>query len=326
MAITGNAFFLFPGQGAQFQGMALDLLEGSQKSGGEKVKELFSLASKAFGKDMADLLANSAPEVLKRTDVSQPAITLANLAAAAYLAEKGVTPAGCAGFSLGEYAALTSAGVISAEDCFLLVTERGKAMQAAIDKIGQGAEAPGMAAVVGLAPEKIEALIAEWKSGGSPALKDLCAANINSPRQTVVSGTAKALSEAESLFTQAGARRYIRLQVAGPFHSPFMADAAEQFRPFLEKTTFNDPQIPLYSNFSGKLVSSGKEAKELALSQITGAVRWTSEEAAIDTAGGIDCLLETGPGKVLQGLWKDSGSALPCHLAGTKADIDKLFE
>lgn len=316
---TDKAFFVFPGQGAQYPGMGIDFLEASQ----DRVKKLFSLASQACGKDMAALL-NFDATALKRTDLSQPAITLANLAAAAYLAEKGIQPAGCAGFSLGEYAALATAGVITQEDCFFLVAKRGKAMQAAIDAIGSGVEAPGMAAVMGLDPEKVETFINEWKLAGSPALKEIYAANINSSRQTVVSGTARALAEAEGRFTAAGAKRFIRLQVAGPFHSPFMAEAAQEFRSSLERVVFRDPQIPLYSNVTGKCVTSGEEAKKLALLQIISPVRWVDEETAIDQAGGIDCLLEVGPGKVLQGLWKDSGSSLPCYAAGTCADIDNL--
>ena len=329
--MTDKAFFLFPGQGAQFPGMALDLLEASSGRGGERVKRLFALASEVIGKDMAAMLKNASPETLKRTDISQPAITLANLAAAAYLEERGINPSGCAGFSLGEYAALAAAGVITEEDCFVMVSERGKAMQTAVNQIGDGKEAPGtsvpgMAAVMGLSPEKVETLITEWKAGNNPALKDIYAANINSPNQTAVAGTAGALAEAEGLFIAAGARRFIRLRVAGPFHSPFMAEAAKEFQPVLEKVQFRDPQIPLYSNVSGKRISSGEEAKKLALLHITNAVRWVDEEKAIEAAGGIDCLLETGPGKVLQGLWKDSGLSLPCHAAGTAADIDKLFD
>ncbi|MDR0475025.1 MAG: ACP S-malonyltransferase [Treponema sp.] len=317
-----KAFFLFPGQGAQAPGMAMDLLEKSVQ-----VKELFTLASGIYGKDMAGVLANSSPETLKRTDVCQPAITLANLAAAVYLAEQGIQPCGSAGFSLGEYTALALAGVISKEDCFMLVGERGKAMQSAIDRIAGGAEPPGMAAVMGLEPQKVEALINEWKAAGNADLQELYAANINSVKQTVVSGTARALSESEKLFTEAGARRFMRLQVAGPYHSPFMASAADEFRPVLEKVQFNDPAIPLYSNVSGKKISSGAEAKKLALLQITQAVRWVDEEASIlaDNGGGIEALLEAGPGKVLQGLWKDSGSELPCLLAGTAEDIAKII-
>jgi [acyl-carrier-protein] S-malonyltransferase len=317
--MTDKTFFVFPAQGAQYPGMAVDFL----RQGGEKVKRLFSLASEIQGKDMADLLSNSSPEYLKRTDVSQPAITLANLAAAEYLAEKGMTPSACAGFSLGEYAALAVAGVINVEDCLFLVTHRGNAMQAAIDRIqgGDAANAPGMAAVVGLSPENVEALIAEWKSSG---LTDLYAANFNSSKQVVVSGSAAALVEAEKRFKEAGARRFMRLAVAGPYHSPFMKEAADAFSPYLEKVHFNDPKIPIFSNVTGKQVLSGAEAKTLAVKQIVEPVRWTEEEALMVKFEPKE-LLETGPGKVLQGLWKDLGNSIPCYSAGTAAEIDDLY-
>ncbi|GHU02911.1 malonyl CoA-acyl carrier protein transacylase [Spirochaetia bacterium] len=313
MALSGKkTVFLFPGQGAQYQGMALDLWEVSAG-----VKKLFAQLSEIYGKDMKTFLADADADTLKRTDVSQPAITLANLSAAAYLAEQGVEPSAVAGFSLGEYAALTTAGLISAEDCFRLVKARGEAMQASADRLKQlGGEAPGMAAVVGLAPATVESLIAEWTANG---LKDIYAANINSPKQVVVSGRAASLTEAENRFKEAGARRVIRLQVAGPFHSPLIADAAAKFKPVLEAVSFNAPRIPLYSNVTGKKISSGDEAKKLALLQITCPVRWTDVEASINN--NIDTALETGPGKVLQGLWKDSGSEIPCLAAGTLEDI-----
>ena len=313
-----KAFFLFPGQGAQFPGMALDLLE----RGGDGVKHVFSLASEVFGKDMAALLRDSSPEELKQTDVSQPAITLANLAAAAYLAEKGLKPSGAAGFSLGEYSALAAAGVISAEDCLFLVAKRGEAMQAAIDRINQNdPKPPGMAAVIGLAPEQVEALIAGWRKDG---LTDLNAANINSPRQVAVSGSAAALEEAEKRFKEAGAKRFMRLQVAGPYHSPFMKEAAAEFDVHLDKARFNDPAIPVFSNVTGRQISGGEEAKALAHRHILEGVRWTDEEASLALLA-PDALLEVGPGKVLQGLWKDTGSAIPCHGAGTAAEINALL-
>jgi [acyl-carrier-protein] S-malonyltransferase len=315
--------YLFPGQGAQYQGMALDFFASSAA-----VKKLFEQASSAYGKDAQALLRDSDADTLKRTDVSQPTVTLANLAAAAFLAEKGWQPQACAGFSLVEYAALVCAGVISAEDCFRLVKARGEAMQKNADNLrsaagGDAAVAPGMAAIVGLAPEQVESLIAQWTSAG---LKDLYAANINSPKQVAVSGTAAALNEAETRFKEAGAKRVIRLQVAGPFHSPLLAEVTAEFGPVLESVTFNDPKIPLFSNVSGKQVSSGAEAKKLALEQITSPVRWVYEEAAIATVGGFAACLEVGPGKVLQGLWKDSGSEVPCYAAGTVEDIAKLEE
>jgi [acyl-carrier-protein] S-malonyltransferase len=328
---TGNAkiVFLFPGQGAQYQGMGLDLLE----KGGPAVRELFALASETMGRDMADLLAGAGDDALKQSSIAQPTITLVNLAAAAFLGERGIRPSACAGFSLGEYAALTVAGVITAEDCFRLVKLRGEVMQAASDRIAreaaQGADgsgaadnAPGMAAVIGLAPERVEELIAEWREAG---MDGLYGANYNSPRQVAVSGTASALAEARTRFTEAGAKRVLRLQVAGPFHSPLIAGAAEAFAPALENTAFRDPAIPCFPNVTGERAASGKEAKELALKQITFPVRWTKEEAAL-AAEGFDAALEAGPGKVLRGLWQDSGSAIPCYPAGTAADIDLLEE
>ncbi|AEJ20163.1 ACP S-malonyltransferase [Gracilinema caldarium] len=310
--------FVFPGQGAQYPQMALDLYKASRS-----VQDLFAVASEAAGIDLKALLENATAEELKRTDISQPTITLANLAAASVLREQGVEPIACAGFSLGEYAALACTGVVSYEDCFKLVTARGKAMQKVADRLAsaEAGSAPGMAAVLGLPGEQVEALIAEWKQGGLP---DLYAANFNSPKQVVVAGTASALDQAEERFKAAGARRVIRLQVAGPFHSPLVADALEDFAPVLEGTSFSNPTIPLFSNVTGKQVHSGMEAKKLALRQITEPVRWTSEEAQL-AALGLDAVLETGPGKVLQGLWKDSGSAIPVYGAGTSADIQAFI-
>ncbi|MDR0323609.1 MAG: ACP S-malonyltransferase [Treponema sp.] len=323
--MTKKTVFFFPGQGAQYPGMALDLIEVSAGA-----KKVFETASEVLGRDMVKTIRDSDAETLKRTDVSQSAISAASLAAAAYLRECGIVPSVCAGFSLGEYPALACAGIISTEDCFRLTNERGRAMQAVVDKMQkEGGDAPGMAAVMGLAPEQVEALIADWKNSGQ--ISDLYAANINSSVQTVVSGSAAALLKAENLFKEAGARRFLRLKVAGPFHSPFMKEAALAFAPALEKITFNDPAVALFSNVTGKQIKSGAEAKALCLRQITEGVRWTDEEAAIaellpdlQTAEGRHLLLEVGPGKVLQGLWKDTGSSVPLFTAGTAAEISEI--
>jgi len=331
--MINKVVYLFPGQGAQYPGMALDLLESCRE-----LKDLFSIASDIAGKDMEQLLRNASSDELKRTDVSQPAITLANLAAAKYLEiqcqrENGPNfkPTGCAGFSLGEYAALAIAGVIGIEDCFFLVTRRGKAMQETVDNIeALTNDAPGMAAIVGLAPSQVEALIAKWKSDdpavsgtSSPALKDLYAANINSPRQVAVSGSSATLEEAEKRFKEAGARRVLRLQVSCPFHSPFLKGAAETFAIALERVEFRDPVIPVFSNVTGRQIQNGAEAKALALRQIVESVRWTDVESSIVQLK-PDALLETGPGNVLQGLWREGGSDIPCYAAGTAESINGL--
>jgi [acyl-carrier-protein] S-malonyltransferase len=301
-----KAFLLFSGQGAQFPGMGLDLLE----IGGSSVRSLFDAASAVMGRNAAALLGDTDTEAvtaaLNRSDICQICVTLVNLASYAVLKDRGIVPAGLAGFSLGEYAALAVAGVLSAEDCFKLVWARGRAMQACCDALVAEAGGAGMAAIIGLSPNIIEEKISEWRIPG------LYPANYNSPRQTVVSGTAAALAEAKDRFINVGAKRFIPLPVAGPFHSPLMQAAADAFAPALEATSFKDPGLDLYSNVSGALVTSGAEAKRLALLHITAPVRWTDELAAIQAAGGFNYALECGPGKALQGFWRDSGSNKPC--------------
>jgi [acyl-carrier-protein] S-malonyltransferase len=213
--------------------------------------------------------------------------------------------------------------------------ERAGAVQGAAQAAGM-AGSDGMAAVIGLAPDLVEELTARWRAeakeaaetggaGEAKALGDLYAANFNSPRQTVISGGAAALALAGERLKAAGARRVLALPVAGPFHSPLMAGAAEEFRPVLGGIPFNDPRIPVYSNVTGGRIASGAEAKKLALEQITSPVRWTAVEESIQETG-IELALEAGPGRTLQGLWKDSPSALPCYGAGTAAEIEELLE
>jgi len=320
--MKNNAVFLFPGQGTRYRGAALDFLA----AGSAGARSLFDQASAIFEMDMEAVIRDGDDATLKRTDIAQPALTLCGLVAAAFLAERGWEPKACAGFSLGEYPAMASAGVIGAEDCFRLIKARGIAMQKSADRLreaagGDAAAAPGMTAIIGLSAEKAEALIKEWAAGG---LADLHAANLNSPAQLVVSGTAAALQEAEARFTEAGARAVMRLRVAGPFHSPLIADAAEEFKPALNAVEFADPKIPLFSNVTGRRVESGAEARDLAFAQITSPVRWIAEQSAIAALGGIGACLEVGPGKVLRGFWKDTVSGIPCHGAGTVEDINKL--
>ncbi|MDR2658989.1 MAG: ACP S-malonyltransferase [Spirochaetaceae bacterium] len=307
--------FLFPGQGAQRKGMGIDLFDAA-----DEAKKLCGCAAEIMNTDIRKLLAEADDETLKRSDIAQPAITLVNLSAACILKSRGVIPSACAGHSLGEYAALALCGIITAEDSLRLTARRGELMRQAALAAGGG-----MAAVMGLAPEVVEKAVSEWTNAG---LKDLYIANYNSPRQIVISGSAAALNEAETRFkekrfVETGIRRVIKLAVAGPFHSPLMKEAADKFAATLETVKFSNPVIPFFSNVTGKQVMSGEEAKTLALRQICGAVRWLDEETAI-SAMKPDAILELGPGKTLCGLWKDTGSAIPCHPAGTIEDIDKI--
>jgi len=180
--------------------------------------------------------------------------------------------------------------------------------------------AASMLAITGLAPKQVEELYNRMMEKG---FKDVYIANINSPKQIVLSGTAAVLAEAGKFFKNAGAKRAVRLPVAGPFHSPLMADAVKDFLPVLEMVNFQDPVIPVFSNVTGKQISSGEEAKKLSCLHITNPVLWLEVETAIANAE-IDVCFEAGPGNVLSGLWKNSGSEIPVYAAGTASEIESL--
>ena len=304
--------FLFPGQGAQHPGMARDLWESSQK-----VKDLFHLASGQTGMDLEALLFEAGEEELKATDKTQVAMTLASLSASTVLKEKGIQPEGAAGFSLGEYAALHEAGVLNVSDLFLIVKQRGRLMEQASRNLDSPDGSPGMAAVIGLTYEDIAPYLGE--------IDGIYAANHNSPTQIVVSGTSEGLDKAEEAFKKAGARRYIRLRVSGPFHSPLLEEARQGLEDFLGSFTFSDPVLPVYANVTGRRIASGEEAKSLCVQQIISTVRWVDEEKSL-MDDGFDRFLEVGPGTVLTGLWKRIESDHPCLPAGELDSIGKLHK
>ncbi len=289
--------------------MGKDLWENSSS-----VKKLFELASDTTGIDCSNLLFHGTEEELKKTDNTQVAITLVNLAAAEALQEKGITPDGCAGFSLGEFSALVTAGVLTREDVFPLVKERGLFMEAASRKLDKSGGC-GMAAVVGTSVEKVEEAI--------QSIEDVYIANLNSPVQTVISGTITGLDKAEQACKSAGARRVIRLKVSGPFHSPLLKEAQDEFAQYLKTINFTVPQIPLYSNVLGRKVEQEDDLKQLSIDQITSPVRWVDEENAMITDGVQRCI-EAGPGKVLCGLWKSVSRDIPCLQAGTMDSVENI--
>ena len=306
--------FLFPGQGAQYPGMARDLWESSAKA-----KEIFDIASTALKMDTKKLLFDSTAEDLKATDKTQVAMTIACLCSSAVVKEKGVTPSACAGFSLGEFAALCEAGVLTVADVLAIVKLRGELMEKASRGLDSTDGAPGMAAVLGLPAQKVvEAL-------GPLAAQGVFPANYNSPSQVVVSGTAQGLAVAEKELKAAGAKRLVRLQVSGPFHSPMMSPARVEFDQALAAFRFSDPVVPVYSNVTGGRVSSGAEARRLCGEQLVSMVRWVQVQEGL-LEDGCDRFLETGPGTVLTGLMRALRPDARCAPAGTLEAIAKALE
>lgn len=311
--------FLFPGQGAQAPGMVKDVAEAFPSA-----RKVIDEVSSIINVDMPKLLWEADATELSRSDNSQIAITTASLAIMAALKDKGIEPSAAMGFSLGEFPALYAAGVLSFEDVIKVVRERGLIMQKVCEDIAAKNEghAPGMSAILGLPPEKVKEIAA--------GIKDAYAANMNSEKQTVISGTFDALTAAEKAATEAGARRAIRLKVAGPFHSPLMQDAAVEFEKFLSNVTFADPKIPLFSNVTGKQATTGAEVKSSAVLHLTHSVLWTDEEAVladiIKNDGNEWTVLEPGPGKVLTGLWGQTafGATLAALPVNTVDSINSL--
>lgn len=306
--------FVFPGQGAQFKGMIQDLCAENLK-----LMDLLNYLGEIAGFPIYKLLWHTEIEDLSRSDKSQLAITSVSLILTEALKQKGIVSDICAGFSLGEFPALCDAGVLSLEDTIRIVQKRGNIMQKVCDNLAQESNGnpSGMAAVIGLPSEKIIEVLAPLTQSGIAF-----AANLNSPKQTVISGTAEGLTQAENLLKEAGARRVIRLKVAGPFHSPLMNKASEEFSKELDSISFKNPNKILLSNVSGKQVTTGEEAKKLAVFHLTNPVQWVNEEKIISLffeKSENNKMFEVGPGNVLSNLWRDSGFAenIQCVPCGT---------
>ncbi len=314
--------FLFSGQGSQFKGMAEDIC--TQYPAARAVIDKMSNTS---GEDIASFLWHTEPDELSRSDRSQLAITAMQIAITTVLQEHGITPAAVAGFSLGEFSALYAAKVLDLATMTKLVTLRGKIMQKYCEKLDVQSKAAGggcgMAAVLKLPPEKVVEVL---KPYADPDTGVAFAANLNSPMQTVVSGTAEGLDTAERLCKEAGAKRFVRLAVAGPFHSPLMRGAAEEFSAALQDVQFNEPAIPIFSNVTGKRLLTGAEAKKNAVLHLTHPVHWLEEEREIAALANAAALLEIGPGMTLCNLWRDSGCAGNCRPTGTAEQLSAVID
>ncbi|NND51442.1 MAG: ACP S-malonyltransferase [Flavobacteriaceae bacterium] len=275
--------YIFPGQGAQFSGMGLELYENSTIA-----QELFEKANEILGFHITDIMFEGEADDLKQTKVTQPAIFLHSVILAKILGES-FQPDMVAGHSLGEFSALVANGALNFEDGLKLVSQRALAMQKACEL-----QPSTMAAVLGLDDDVVEKICAMTKG-------IVVAANYNCPGQLVISGEIDAINKAcESLIAE-GARRALVLPVGGAFHSPLMEPAREELSAAIENTVFNKPLCPIYQNVTASAVRDEHEIKSNLISQLTAPVRWTQSIQQM-IADGASVFTEVGPGKVLQGL------------------------
>ena len=283
--------YIFQGQGAQFVGMGKDLYEQS-----EQARELFERANAILGFRITDVMFNGTDEDLKQTKVTQPAIFLHSVILAKVLPD--FAPDMAAGHSLGEFSALTAAGALSFEDGLRLVAARANAMQKACE-----IQPSTMAAILGLDDFTVEDIC--------QCIRDVVVpANYNCPGQLVISGTISGIDKACELMTAAGAKRALKLNVGGAFHSPLMEAARVELEHAIVNTTINKPVCPIYQNIDARPHNDPEQIKKNLIAQLTGAVKWTQTVVRM-IEDGATSFTEVGPGNVLQGLVKKVDRAMP---------------
>ena len=277
--------FLFSGQGSQYAGMGVSLVEAYPE-----LMEIFDEASEILGFDLFDKCKNASDEELGKTIVSQPAIMAVSLCACEALKKNGINATAAAGHSLGEYAAMVFSGMLSRKDGFRLIKARSEAMQKAAEN-NKGA----MYAIIGKSVEEIEAACNAADGYVVPV-------NYNSSAQTVIAGEEEAAKTAADALAAAGARA-VKLNVASAFHSKLMQSAADEFKPAAEGVSFNMPKVTMMSNITGDVLDSVDDMPERLAKHIVSPVRFTAELAKLSEMG-YDTFIECGPNKVLTGLVK----------------------
>lgn len=275
--------YIFPGQGAQFTGMGLDLYEKHSKA-----QELFERANEVLGFSITDTMFEGTAEDLKQTKVTQPAIFLHSVIMVKVLGD-AFQPDMVAGHSLGEFSALVANGVLDFEDGLRLVSQRAMAMQKACEL-----RPSTMAAVLGLEDGIVEQICAETEG-------IVVAANYNCPGQLVISGEVEAVEKACEALKEAGARRALVLPVGGAFHSPLMEPAREELASAIENATFHHPSCAIYQNVSTTAVTDADTIRKNLIAQLTAPVKWTQSVQHM-VQDGATRFIEVGPGNVLQGL------------------------
>lgn len=277
--------YIFPGQGAQFTGMGLDLYEKFPEA-----QKLFEKANSILGFSITNIMFEGSAEDLKQTKVTQPAIFLHSVILSEIMGDS-FKPDMVAGHSLGEFSALVANKTLDFESALKLVYKRALAMQHACEL-----QPSTMAAVLGLEDPLVEAICAEVEG-------IVVAANYNCPGQLVISGDVKAVEEACELLKERGAKRALILPVGGAFHSPLMEPARKELAEAIEATVFNKPICPVYQNVTASAVTDPSEIKKNLMLQLTAPVRWTQSVQNMIKDGATH-FIEVGPGKVLQGLVK----------------------
>ena len=286
--------FVFPGQGAQFVGMGKDLYDNVPLA-----KELFDRANEILGFPITDIMFAGTDEQLKQTKVTQPAIFLHSVILARSLGD-AFKPDMAAGHSLGEFSALVAAGALGFEDGLKLVSKRAMAMQKACEQ-----NPSTMAAIIALPDEKVEEICASVDGVVVPA-------NYNCPGQLVISGTNEAINEACAKLTAAGAKRALKLNVGGAFHSPLMEPARVELEAAIAAAPFAKPVCPVYQNVDAKPHTDPAEIRANLIAQLTSPVRWTQIVQNM-LADGATSFTELGPGSVLQGLIKKVDRSAVCE-------------
>ena len=289
--------YIFPGQGAQFVGMGKELYESS-----ELAKELFEKANDILGFSITNIMFNGTDDDLKQTNVTQPAIFLHSVILAKVLGDN-FKPEMVAGHSLGEFSALVAAGALSFEDGLTLVSKRANAMQKACEL-----QPSTMAAILGLDDFTVEDICQRVSDVVVPA-------NYNCPGQLVISGSIAGVDKACELLLAAGAKRALKLNVGGAFHSPLMEFARVELEAAILATEIKEPICPIYQNIDAKPYKDVASIKHNLIAQLTGSVKWTQTMQKM-LADGASEFIEVGPGNVLQGLVKKVDRAMLTSSAG----------
>jgi [acyl-carrier-protein] S-malonyltransferase len=307
---NGPIAFLFPGQGSQAVGMGKELAERYPIA-----KLTFEEADEALGYKLSQLCFEGPEDQLRLTEITQPAILTASVAAWRVLDAKGLKPSFVAGHSLGEYSAHVAAGTLSFADAVRTVRHRGKYMQEAVP-VGVGT----MAAILGMEFENVADVCRDAAQG------EVCEpANINSPEQIVISGNVAAVERATKIADERGAKRAKVLPVSAPFHCSLMKPAQDRLAADLLSITFNNPAAGVVCNVDAALLQDGDRSRDALIRQVTGAVKW-EQSMRVLIAQGVKTFVELGPGKVLCGLMRQIDRSKNCVNVGDEASLHKALE